>query len=77
MNGSVGKRCAFDMFPTKLRIPLTIEVIYFETPLLFNLKSIENILQIAAIGTVRSKVLYKLEGRTIIIYLLRELLVAN
>ena len=73
MHSRIRKRSTFDMIPTKLRIPLTIEIVNLETPLLLDLQLVEHILQIPAVRTMRSEIFYKFETLQVTLYHLREL----
>jgi len=77
INSSIGKRARPDMIRTKLRIPLTVEVINLETPLFFMFKWVKNSLKITTIGTMWGKVLYKFEGLFVFYNSRVELLIAD
>jgi hypothetical protein len=49
------------MIHTKLRIPLAVEIINLEAPLLFMFELIKNSFKITTVGTMWGKVLNKLE----------------
>lgn len=74
---SIGKRCAPDIFHAKLRVPLAVKIKYLKAPLLLMLQSINDCLQIAAIGAMRSKKLDDLEATIIVGDFLHELLLIN
>ena len=77
MNSSIGKRARLDLIHTKLRIPLTVEVINLEAPLFFMFELIHNSLKITTEGTVWGKVLDKFVGLFVLYNFGVELCIAD
>ena len=60
-----------------MRIPLTVEIVYFKAPLFLRLQLVEGCLEIAAVWTVRCEELDEFEAGIIALDLVVELLVAD
>lgn len=61
------------MIHAELRIPLTVEVIYFKAPLFFVFENVYDLFKIATVGAMRSEVFYEFEGMFILDDFLVEL----
>ena len=62
VDDGVGERGASDIFHAKLMVPLTVEIVYFESPFSLRFKLIEDSFEISAVGTVRSEEFDKFKG---------------
>ena len=77
VNCGVGEGGASDILHAELVIPLTIEIVYFEAPVLLGFEFVEYVFEVPAVGAVRGKVLYKFEGSIVLLDFDRKFLVAD
>jgi len=74
---SVRKGGTSDIIPAKLRVPLTVQIIYFEAPLLLRLQLIECCFEMATIGAVWCEKFDKFETSSVVLDLAVELFITD
>jgi len=74
---SVRKRGTSDIIPAKLRVPLTVQIVYFEAPLFLRLQLIECCFEMATIWAVWCEKFDKFETSSVVLDLAVELFITD
>jgi hypothetical protein len=77
VDGGVGEGGAADVVLAEVGVPLAVEVVDLEAPLLLGFEGVHDLLEVPTVGTMRREVLYELEAELVFLYLALELLVTD